>query len=533
MGQLDDDILLFADEDAADEPAGPGELGDDDTSGRPWKILIVDDEKEVHDVTRLALDEVVFAGRSLEFLSAFSGKEARHMVREHGDIALILLDVVMETDHAGLELVRFVREDIGNRFVRIILRTGQPGQAPEHRVIVEYDINDYKAKTELTQQRLFTMIYTSLSSYRDLVALEVNRRGLEKIIDASASIFDLHSVEHFSLGVLEQLAEILYLSDGNEPPPASGIAVERREGGLQVVAGLGRYRTLQGLLADSTLSVDALGRVDAALRERTNLIGADYFIGYIGNGTDPDSILYITGDEPFTVPDLQLIELFCRNVAIARENIALKRDSEETQREIVYLLSEAIERRSNETGNHVRRVGEYSRLLGRLAGLPAEEAEILFMAAPLHDAGKIAIPDAILNKPGRHTPEETMIMRTHAVHGAEMLSGYRRRPVLRAAAIIAGQHHERWDGAGYPSGLAGAEIHIYGRIAALADVFDALGSDRCYKHAWDLESILELLREERGKHFDPMLVDIFLANLSEFLAIRDRYRDVAVAALDS
>ncbi|CAA0087172.1 3'3'-cGAMP-specific phosphodiesterase 2 [Zhongshania aliphaticivorans] len=148
-----------------------------------WKVLIVDDEEEIHVVTRLALHDFSFGGRHLEFVSAFSGQEARKLIQEHPDTAVILLDVVMETDDAGLEVARFIRQELGNHFVRLILRTGQPGLAPERRVLKVYDINDYRAKTELTQDRLFSVIYTALSSYRDLVALARSRHQLIGLVN--------------------------------------------------------------------------------------------------------------------------------------------------------------------------------------------------------------------------------------------------------------------------------------------------------------------------------------------------------------
>ncbi len=149
----------------------------------PWKVLVVDDEKEVHVVTRLALDDFSFAGRGLAFLNAYTGAEAKAIIKDNPDTALILLDVVMETDDAGLEVARYVRQDLGNHFVRIILRTGQPGMAPERRVLKVYDINDYRAKTELTQDRMYSVVYTALSSYRDLIALARSRHRLAGVVN--------------------------------------------------------------------------------------------------------------------------------------------------------------------------------------------------------------------------------------------------------------------------------------------------------------------------------------------------------------
>jgi len=203
---------------------------------------------------------------------------------------------------------------------------------------------------------------------------------------------------------------------------------------------------------------------------------------------------------------------------------ALQKEIEDTQKEVVFTMGAIGESRSKETGNHVKRVAEYSKILALYYGLPAKEAEMLKQASPMHDIGKVAIPDAVLNKPGRFNEEERRIMDTHAQLGYDMLK-MSNRPLLKMAATVAYEHHEKYNGTGYPNQLKGEEIHIYGRITALADVFDALGSDRCYKEAWDDERIFNMFKEERGKHFDPKLIDIFFENLDEFLKIRESLKD--------
>ena len=159
-----------------------------------WKVIVVDDEPEVHAVTKLALSDFEFQDKRLEFISAYSGEEAKQVIQEHPDAAIVLLDVVMETDDAGLKVAKFIRETAKNNHIRIILRTGQPGQAPERQVIVNYDINDYKSKTELTAQKLFTVVMSSLRSYRDILSIEQSRQGLEKIIKASRDIFSTYLI---------------------------------------------------------------------------------------------------------------------------------------------------------------------------------------------------------------------------------------------------------------------------------------------------------------------------------------------------
>ena len=204
------------------------------------------------------------------------------------------------------------------------------------------------------------------------------------------------------------------------------------------------------------------------------------------------------------------------------EVVELHQELLDTQKEIVYAMGEIGETRSKETGDHVRRVAEYSELLAVLAGIDKTEAELIKFASPMHDIGKVGIPDAILKKPGKLTADEFEIMKTHAQIGFNLLN-HSARPVLKTAAIIAHQHHEKWNGTGYPQQLAGDDIHIYGRITAVADVFDALGSARVYKESWPLEKILVLFKKQRGNHFDPALVDLLLNNLPKFLKIRERY----------
>ena len=203
---------------------------------------------------------------------------------------------------------------------------------------------------------------------------------------------------------------------------------------------------------------------------------------------------------------------------------ALNLEIEETQKEVVFTMGAIGESRSKETGNHVKRVAAYSKILALACGMNEAEAEMLKQASPMHDIGKVAIPDAILNKPGKLNKEEYQAMQEHALLGHEMLK-HSERTLLQTAATVAYEHHEKYDGSGYPQGLKGEAIHFYGRITAIADVFDALGSDRIYKKAWEDEAIFALLRSERGKHFDPLLIDLFFDHIEEILLLRDKYKD--------
>ncbi|WP_202916208.1 HD domain-containing phosphohydrolase [Paenibacillus mesophilus] len=232
----------------------------------------------------------------------------------------------------------------------------------------------------------------------------------------------------------------------------------------------------------------------------------------------------MTDSEVFSERDLRNLSLAASYSGKSIESAMLAQEIEETQREIIFTMGEIGESRSKETGNHVKRVAEYSYILALGMGIPQAEAEILKMASPMHDIGKVAIPDSVLKKPGKLTDEEFDIMKTHTEIGYSLLKNSKRR-ILKTAAVVAEQHHEKWNGKGYPRGLKGEEIHVYGRITAIADVFDALASDRVYKKAWELDRILNLFKEERGQHFDPDVVDSFFEHLPAILKVRDEYAD--------
>ncbi len=493
-------------------------------TAQPWLVLVVDDEPAVHEVTRLALTHFEFDGRPLAFLHAYSGKEAVALLNEHHDIALAMVDVVMETEHAGLELVRWIRESYGNALIRIVLRTGQPGQAPERSVIRDYDINDYKEKTELSSQKLFSTVYTSLRSYRDLQALDANRRGLERVIRASGEVFRNSMLINFIQGVLEQLIALLYLDADSMYVNCDSLALERSDDELMILAGTGQFESLIGQKAGNALPAEVYALILEALSQRESIARGGAYIGYFRITEGREDILYITSSRPFSSDNLSLLRMFCQNVSIAYDNAILRDEIEGTQRDMVYMLGESIETRSHETGQHVRRVAEYCHLISLGLGMSMREAEILRVAAPLHDFGKIGIHDDILHRPGKLSAEDWVEMKKHVTIGFDLLKKSKRE-ILQAAAIIAGQHHEKWDGSGYPDGRKGADIHIYGRIGAVADVFDALGSRRCYKEPWPDSQIFELLETERGRHFDPGVVDWVLDHREEMLAVRAQFPD--------
>jgi response regulator RpfG family c-di-GMP phosphodiesterase len=498
----------FADETPATQPE----------SQERCKVMIVDDDDFVHKVTELTLGDYRYQGTSVQYLHAYSAAEARALLREHPDTAVILLDVVMETENAGLEFARHVRQEAANSFVRIILRTGQPGQAPERKVITEYDINDYKHKAELSEQRLFTSITAAIRSYRDLRTIEMGRLGLQEIISASSALFAACSVQDFFVLALEHILRTgrCVGSCGREYALVA-LCVDE---GFEVLESRGLVASPLDALTKRMHELNA-----RAVREGPVLVLEQEFAArFFNTHTDQNFFFHVFFGRPLSETEQGLLHILGGNIGVALSNLFLTEEIVATQREVVLTLGEVVETRSKETAHHVKRVAEYSYLLAVKAGLSEERAHLLRMASPMHDVGKIGIPDSILFKPGKLTDEEFSIIKTHTVIGHSILKASHRR-IMRTAATIALQHHEHWDGGGYPHGLVEDETHIFGRITALADVFDALSCDRVYKKAWPLSEVVDYLREKRGRQFDPVLVDIFLENLDEMLAIRAMYPD--------
>jgi response regulator RpfG family c-di-GMP phosphodiesterase len=488
----------------------------------PWKVLLVDDEPDIHDVTKLTLSRFRLDGRALSFVHAYSGAEAKEVLAREQDIALVFLDVVMEQEDSGLEVARWMRQELDNQFTRIVLRTGQPGQAPEERVIVNYDINDYKEKTELDRTKLFTTTFAALRAYRDIMKVEEARiaqlnyrEGLERVIAASAHIFQQRNLKDFANGLLQQVVALLRLENSMLLRLRAATAISG-EHEYEILAKIGDEEDI--------LTPELLAQLDDAKSNRISKVQGDTYVGYFPNSSGKASLLVLKGVEEISDIDTKLLEVFCSGVAIAFDNILLTQEITDTQAELILRLGDVVESRSNEAGNHVRRMSEVCHLLAVAACLPEDEVAVLRHAAPMHDIGKIATPDAVLLKPGKLDAAEWEIMKQHPAVGLSILDGSQ-RPILKAAAVIAHQHHEKFDGSGYPQGLKGEHIHLYARIVAVADVFDALMHKRCYKDAWPVDQVVTHLREVAGHHLDPVYVEHLINNIDKALAINERFPD--------
>jgi signal transduction histidine kinase/CheY-like chemotaxis protein len=310
MAEQDDVLHLIDDTGVAPEVSG----------ARKWKIAVIDDDQAVHEGTRFALSDYTLNGQTLEILSAYSAAEGRTLMRSHPDIAAVLLDVIMETDAAGLDLVEYIRNELRNETVRIILRTGQPGQAPERRVIVQYDINDYKAKTELTADKLFTSLTAALRSYQQLERMVQTRRGLEIIIDAASTLYDFKSMQRLAEGVLTQIASLLNVD-------CAGILVLRDGGQISdefsVLAGSGCYSRFTGTSGAKSLDPDLRAMVEAAFRRRKHEFDDHRTVLYIRTGSGREVVVLLQAERQLSETDRSLVEIFGSRLSIAFDNVIL------------------------------------------------------------------------------------------------------------------------------------------------------------------------------------------------------------------
>ena len=491
---------------------------------QPWKVLIVDDEEDIHTITKMALKRFTLDDKGLVFFHAYSAEQSKTILEKEQDIALVFLDVVMETDDAGLCLAKWMRDELKNKFTRIVLRTGQPGQAPEEQVIVDYDINDYKEKTELNRKKLFTTVFAALRAYRDIIRVEearvyqeLYRSGLERVINATCNVLEKRTLTEFFNGLLQQVISLLHINQESMLLQLKGIGAIYSANDYQVLAQINDE-------TNDVIDTETMGYLNKAIKQKCSIIEGNVLVGYFPSQGDKVSLLFLKGIDKLSDIDSKLLEVFSSNISLAFDNLLLNREVIETQEDLIYRLGDVVESRSKDAGNHIRRMSEVSYMLAEKMGLSTQECDLIKQASPMHDVGKVATPDKILLKPGKLNDEEMETMKQHTDIGYQILHGSS-RPILETAAIISQQHHEKFDGTGYPLGLKGENIHLFARIVAVADVFDALTHKRCYKTAWPIDKVVDMISTSSGGHFDPNVVDHLLNNIDLALAINEKYQD--------
>jgi putative nucleotidyltransferase with HDIG domain/PAS domain S-box-containing protein len=452
-----------------------------------WKILIVDDEKDIHSVTELVLGDFEFDGQKLHFINAYSAKEAKSILQEHSDIALVLLDVVMESDNAGLEVVEYIRNDLKNHLIRIVLRTGQPGMAPEEQVIASYDINDYKDKTELTSIKLKSTVHNAIKSYRDMVSLAENADTLLKYKNMFNSATDFIFMVDRNNSILEAIKAFLEaIGKTHDEIVGDSLFNLFSFDGVHTELQYNIAKSMDGspVHYNSELLFDNLGK---------RFVDIEFF-PYYDEKHDLGAVVINLHD-------------ITQDVIQREETDRLRNKQIASYQQTVYSFVDMIERRDSYTAGHTNRVADYAKRIAQEMKIDEADIETLYKAAMLHDIGKITTPDSILLKPGKFNEFEYNLIKEHLNTGYELLKNIDMYAELAEVMVL---HHERYDGKGYPNGLKGDEISILGHIMIVADAFDAMTTDRIYKKRKDIKAALDEMVALKKQQFHPDVVDAAL-----------------------
>lgn len=506
------DDFLFAEE--AEVTATEGKAA--------WKVLIADDEPDVHVATKLVLKDFSFCDRGIEFFDAYDGNQTCELLRQNPDTAVVFLDVVMETEDSGLRTVRRIREEIGNQMVRIILRTGQPGHAPEEHVVLNYHINDYKSKSEMTAKKLFTSLVSALRSFQDLQTIESSRRGLVKVLDA-ASNMDFRSRNLFVSGLLMQLGSLLDIGDNDL------ILIRRGDAGGEdiIMAACGGFDAFIGAPIKDILDAEGIERVTGVFSGGVTHIDDKRSIYLVPMPNLSDVAVYVGGARKISETELALIDIFCMKIVLAYDNFEFVEQSRLDHGAEIALLAKLTARASYLPLSHAINRGRLSREIASrmkekdtIRAIARHLPELLERAAVLADMGNHLIPSTVLESTAALSAEDLAQVHRHSQLGASMLQDVlnevRGGRVFSLAGEVALSHHENFDGSGYPNRLKGEDIPLSGRIVAVADCYLAITSSRPWRTAIGHEQALEMIRQDSGGKFDPRVIEAFMAVIPAF-----------------
>ncbi len=496
----------------------------------PWTVLVVDPDDRVQAETRAALSGFIFDGRGLDLLTARSAAEARDLLTRHRAIVVVVTELMLETPQAGLDLIAHVRGDLSNQRVRIIVRTGHPEIAPERTLMASHDIHDYRLKSGTGADQVWASLTGALRTYASIVALATKRTGLARFLMATAGLVQLRTPEQFYSCVLPQLVALpgvgrdALLMTFEEPPAATQLVVR---------AGTGRFSGRSG----ADVPPDVQARVVAALEtlnaasDSDTVLKPDHCVLRLRSHGDITGVILVEGRFASTAFEWQFLEIFRNKAEIAFENIRLLEELNAAQKASVLALATLAEYKDYGSTGHLPRIErlttETARELLRRDAFPGMMDDTFVatigLASMLHDVGMICVPDEILTIPGELVEEDLNLIYRHAEVGHRVLleaaRPLRGRSFLSMGAAIARGHHERYDGSGYPDGLKGERIPLAARITAVADVFDALISDRHYRKAWPIDEAILWMGERAGSDFDPVVVEAFIDIVT---ALRDR-----------
>lgn len=446
-----------------------------------FKILVVDDSELFHKLIDGIFSEIDILGKKVEIESCYSYKEfLEYYVPDK--YAIVITDLVMEENDSGIKVINHIRHELNDSKTRIVLMTANPEKVPRDLLIRDFDVNAYFEKNDIREFNFRLTVQSLLKAYDDIATLERTLYGLEHISNASKKL-DLH----------ELMIELFF----------------------QIRSYLKFRKSSEEVEGEIFLNGKKIFPPHIMVKSKYSGKTHNYVFEKEING----EIVKIKIKTKSALEETEKNYIKALLVGLKSLYFPGKIDTmSEIESEMVFRIANMINIRSGETGSHVNRVSKISYILAIDYGFSEKEAEYIKNGAVLHDAGKVGIPDEILNKPGKLTDEEFSIMKEHTLLGFEILKNSR-LDVFNYAALIALQHHERWDGNGYPYNLSHEEIADEARIVEVADVFEALTHDRCYRPAWPVEKAVEYIVDMSGKQFDPRVVEIFKRRVNDIVNI--------------
>ncbi|GAA5134242.1 HD domain-containing phosphohydrolase [Thalassotalea piscium] len=365
---------------------------------------------------------------------------------------------------------------------------------------------------------MITTVYAAIRAYRDIMIIKRSLDAFKQLIKSTHDLLKINQFKSFGSAALNNLLTLMDLDSSALYIARNQIDYDQKSTNY-ILACTGKYVSESDDLDRSEISDDIKQLIREAFDNKAHYTDDHCFIGYYETASNVSSVLYIEFEDDNEHFRSSLVELFATNIALILENLTKQHEIERTQKELLYIVGDAIEARCKETGQHVHRVALVCELLALKLGLADDHARAIRLAAPLHDIGKIIVPESVIQKTGKLNDAEWLLMKQHAEIGSELLSKSQ-ASISKLGAKMALSHHENWDGSGYPEGLKGLAIPLEARIMALADVYDSLRSARSYKAAWDDEQIKAFFIQQKGIKFDPDLVDVFLEHYEELSEIK-------------
>ncbi len=486
-----------------------------------FKILIADNEIEMHTITFNLIQDYKFSNFNLEFMHAFNRAQALDLLMKNQDVVMIIVNEKMDTPIDGIAVSRFIREELDNNTMKIVLRTKDSSYYSIDSFIYKYNIGDCKTSSELKGNRLFRLIHSSVNQYIQMLSLDGHRVELQKIIKASSDMHEYSSQDELLKGFLMQISSLIDCNSNDS------LVVEwDKEEQFEIVAALGDYNEDVGKLIEQ-VELNHMG--DRSLKnhmiqnQKQSLEFSDnYFLA-----TYKSSVGCIYGiyyEYKKNTINQNLLKVFMKNSSILLDKFLINDKIYEEQREMIISLGEFVEKRDTWIHNHVIRVSKLSRVLASKLDFNEDEITRIELASSIHDVGKLVVPDSILNKPGKLDVEEFEIIKKHTTTGFHLFEALD-TSFLEIIKNIIRHHHEWWNGNGYPDNLTGERIPIEARLVAIVDVFDALTSERPYKKAWPLEKAVDYIEKQSSIQFDPRLVDVFMDSLDEIVEVLKEYAD--------